>query len=186
MIVYTPMQTDEEIRQVLELQKVNLPVNLTAEQIASQGFVTVVHSFETLKKMNDQEQSIIAKDNEKVVGYLLAMTNKSKNDIPILIPMFKVFDEVVFKGRKISDYKYIVVGQVCIAEGYRGKGFLDECYIAYRGHLRSKYDFAITEIHDTNQRSINAHKRIGFETVHQYTDAEGNLWHVVLWDWGQR
>ena len=185
MIVYTPMQTDEEIMQVLELQKVNLPTNLTAEQIASQGFVTVVHSFKTLKKMNRQEQSIIAKDNEQVVGYLLAMTTESKNDIPILIPMFKVFDEVVFKDRKISDYKYIVVGQVCIAEAYRGKGFLDECYLAYRNHLRSKYDFAITEIHDKNQRSIKAHKRIGFETVHQYTDVEGNRWHVVLWDWGR-
>ena len=183
MILYMRMQTDEEIRQVLELQKVNLPANLTAEQIASQGFVTVVHSFETLKKMNRQEQSIIAKDNEQVVGYLLAMTTESKNDIPILIPMFKVFDEAVFKDRKISDYKYIVVGQVCIAEAYRGKGFLDECYQAYRQHLEFKYDFAITEIHDTNQRSINAHKRIGFETAHIYNDVDGNKWHVVVWDW---
>jgi hypothetical protein len=183
-MLYNPMQTDEEIRQVLELQKLNLPGNLTPEQIASQGFVTVVHSFDTLKKMNDREQSIIAKDNNQVVGYLLAMTPESKSDIPILIPMFKEFDEVIYKEKKISNYKYIVVGQVCIALGYRGKGFLDECYQAYREHFKSKYDFAITEIHDTNQRSINAHKRIGFQTVHIYNDVDGNKWHVVLWDWG--
>ena len=69
MIVYTTAKTDNDIRQIIELQKSNLPQNLTEEQKNSQGFVTVVHSFETLKKMNDAEASIIAKDGEKVIGY---------------------------------------------------------------------------------------------------------------------
>jgi Acetyltransferase (GNAT) family len=184
MIVYTTAKTNEDILQILELQKRNLPQNLTYEQITTQGFVTVIHSFNTLKKMNTIEQSIIAKDNDCVIGYLLAMTRKSKNDVPVLIPMFKVFDNVMYNNKKISEYQYIVVGQVCIAEAYRGQGILDNCYTEYKKHFRDKYDFAITEIHNKNKRSINAHKRIGFNIIHNYQDSKGDDWDVVLWDWG--
>jgi hypothetical protein len=31
-----------------------------------------------------------------------------------------------------------VVGQVCIAAGYRGKGILDDCYSAYNNHFKKK------------------------------------------------
>lgn len=183
MIVYTTSTTNEEILQIIELQKNNLPQNLTEEQINSQGFVSVIHSFDVLKKMNDIEQSIIAKDDGRVIGYLLAMTRKSKNDIPVLIPMFNAFDNVVYSNKKIAEYKYIVVGQVCIAEGWRGQGILDDCYTEYKNHFRNKYDFAITEIMNKNKRSMKAHSRIGFETIHTYPDAEGDEWNIVLWDW---
>ncbi|MDQ6844664.1 MAG: GNAT family N-acetyltransferase, partial [Bacteroidota bacterium] len=82
-ITYTAVETDEEIQQILELQKRNLPQNLTPEQVSSQGFVTVIHSFDTLKKMNDTEASIIAKAGDRVIGYLLAMTTEAKADIPV-------------------------------------------------------------------------------------------------------
>ena len=183
MIVYTTAKTNEEILQILELQKSNLPQNLTEEQITTQGFVTVNHSFDTLKKMNIIEQSIIAKDNDNVIGYLLAMTRKSGNDIPVLIPMFNAFDNVMYNDKKISGYKYIVVGQVCIAEGWRGKGILDNCYTEYKKHFSDKYDSAITEIHVKNKRSIYAHERIGFDTIHIYQDPKGDEWNIVLWDW---
>lgn len=133
--------------------------------------------------MNTLEQSIIAKANGTVIGYLLAMTRESKSDIPILIPMFNAFDDVIYHKKKISEYKYLVVGQVCIAEDWRGQGILDNCYTEYKRHFRDKYDFAITEILDKNKRSINAHKRIGFEDVHSYPAPEGNEWKIVLWNW---
>ena len=37
------------------------------------------------------------KDGNKIIGYLLAMTQKSQFDIPILIPMFKIFNETYLK-----------------------------------------------------------------------------------------
>jgi hypothetical protein len=183
MIVYTTAKSDNDLQQIIALQKSNLPQNLTEDQKDSQEFVTVVHSYETLKKMNDTEASIVAKDGEKVIGYLLAMTNETKNDIPVLIPMFNAFDQVIYNGKKIAAFNYIVVGQVCIADGYRGKGILDDCYSAYKNHFRDKYDFAITEIHKTNLRSIRAHERIGFELVHSYNDPNGDEWEIVILDW---
>jgi predicted GNAT superfamily acetyltransferase len=183
MIIYSTVTTDDELEQILALQKQNLAVGLTAEQIAAQGFVTVSHSFQDLKKMNAIEAHVIAKDNDRVIAYLLAMTAHARFDIPVLVPMFGMFEQVDYQNKKIADHRYIVVGQVCIAEGYRGKGILDACYAAYKDHLKDKYEFAITEIATRNQRSINAHKRIGFETVHEYAAPDGEEWNIVVWKW---
>jgi len=186
MIVYTTVATDRDIQQIMELQQLNLPQNLSPQEKNDQGFVTVVHSFATLKKMNDAEPSLVAKEGDAVIGYLLAMTTLTRHDIPVLIPMFQAFDEVIYDGRKISSFKYLVVGQVCIAAGYRGRGILDDCYAAYRKHFELTYDFAITEIHTTNRRSINAHVRIGFKLLHIYTDPHGDVWEIVIWDWRKK
>jgi len=183
MITYSTSKTDKELSEILDLQKKNLPQNLSENEIKSQGFVTVSHSFENLKKLNAIEQHLIIKDENKVVGYLLAMTKNSKNDIPVLIPMFEVFDKIYFKEKLISEYNYIVVGQVCINRNYRGQGLLDNSYAAYKNYFKEKYAFAITEIATTNMRSINAHKRVGFFEIHRYIDAENTEWSIVIWDW---
>jgi predicted GNAT superfamily acetyltransferase len=183
MITYTTSKTSNELEQILELQKQNLATGLTAEQIASQGFVTVSHSFQDLLTMNAIEEHVIAKDNERVIAYLLAMTVRSRFDIPKLLPLFEKFEQVEYQNKKVADWQYIVVGQVCVAAGYRGKGILDACYAAYKNNFKDRYDFAITEINTRNQRSINAHKRIGFETIHEYVAPDGEGWNIVLWRW---
>ncbi len=183
MITYTRATTDNDLQQILVLQKQNLAAGLSAEQIDKQGFVTVSHSFEDLKKMNDIEAHVIAKEDDRVIAYLLAMTVHSRFDIPVLMPMFEMFEQVEFKNKKIAAYRYMVVGQVCVAEGYRGRGVFDACYAAYRSYFKDKYEFAITEIALRNQRSVNAHKRVGFESIHQYNAPDGEAWSIVVWEW---
>ncbi|OQP38888.1 GNAT family N-acetyltransferase [Niastella yeongjuensis] len=183
MITYTRSTTKEELEQILALQKQNLAVGLTEEQIAAQGFVTVSHSFTDLYKMNELEAHVIAKDNDRVIGYILAMTVRSRLDIPILLPMFDLFDAVTYQHKKIADYNYMVVGQVCVAADYRGQGVFDACYKAYSSYFNDKYDFAITEIATRNQRSLHAHKRVGFETIHSYVAPDGEEWNIVIWKW---
>lgn len=183
MITYTTSITNDDLEQILELQKQNLAAGLTAEQIASQGFVTVAHSFRDLHTMNSIEEHVIARDNERVIAYLLAMTAHSRFDIPILMPMFDMFERVEYQNKKIADWRYIVVGQVCVAAGYRGQGILDACYATYRNNFKDRYDFAITEIATRNQRSLNAHKRVGFETIHEYVAPDGEGWNIVVWKW---
>jgi hypothetical protein len=183
MIIYTSSSTDAELSGIIGLQRSNLPVSLTKEEMAGQGFVTVVHSLAGLKKMNDIERHVIAKDGERVVAYLLAMTAASRMDIPILFPMFDMFDRIPYAGRPVSDHKYIVVGQVCVGKEYRGQGILDKCYAEYRRCFSGRYDFAITEISTRNTRSIQAHKRIGFTLLHEYKAPDGEEWHIVTWAW---
>lgn len=183
MIVFTPAQTDKDLQGILALQKANLAANLSADEITSQGFVTVVHSFDDLKKMNETERHVIAKEGDNVIAYLLAMTPAAKNDIPVLRPMFQIFDNLLFHGEAVSSYQYIVVGQVCVDKGYRGRGVLDACYLAYREAFAPKYAFAVTEIATRNTRSIAAHKRIGFQELHRYTAPGGEEWSIVIWNW---
>ncbi len=183
MITFTTSKSIEDLAGIIELQKKNLPSNLTKEEISREGFVTVVHSLEDLKKMNAIEQSTIAKDDDKIIAYLLAMTSKSKSAIPVLMPMFESFDKIKFRGKILSGYNYIVVGQVCVAKGYRGQGILDNCYAEYKKQFSGKYDFAITEIASRNLRSINAHKRIGFREIHGYTAPDNEQWSIVVWKW---
>jgi L-amino acid N-acyltransferase YncA len=183
MITYTTANSKNDLEGILDLQKQNLAARLTKDEIQSQGFVTVDHSYDQLKKLNDHEKHVIAKDDKKVIGYLLAMTKRARFDIPVLIPMFELFDTVSLNAKKISEYNYLVVGQVCVDKAWRGKGILDQCYAAYRQHYSNKYDFAITEIAATNLRSLKAHRRIGFKEINMYRSPDKTEWVVVLWDW---
>jgi L-amino acid N-acyltransferase YncA len=183
MIIYTTANSKNDLEGILNLQKRNLPPSLTNDEIQSQGFVTVDHSYEQLKTLNDYEKHVIAKESETVVGYLLAMTKQSRLDIPVLIPMFELFDTISYNNKEISGYNYLVVGQVCIDKAWRGQGILDRCYAAYRDYYHTKYDFAITEIAATNLRSLKAHTRIGFKEIKIYVSPDKTKWSVVLWDW---
>lgn len=183
MIVYTTAERDKDLAGIIDLQKRNLPANLGEDEIKSQGFVTVVHSTDDLRKMNAIEPNIIAKKNDTVIAYLLAMTAASKKDIPVLIPMFDMFEKIQLHNKPVSKYNYLVVGQVCVDKAYRGQGVLDDCYTAYRDHFRNKYDFAITEIAAKNLRSINAHKRIGFYEILKYAAPDKEEWSIVIWEW---
>jgi len=185
MITISTSSTTQELEGILALQKLNLKKDLTAQQIKEQGFVTVSHSLDDLEKMQRYEPNIIAKDGERIAAYVLGMTEQSKNDIPRLVEMYESFDHIFYQEKPVSAYHYIVVGQVCVGENYRGKGLFDQCYQAYRDYFKPKYDFAITEIASTNLRSMNAHKRIGFEVISTYTDTSGVEWNVVVWDWEQ-
>ncbi len=183
MITYTTVNSKSDLECILKLQKSNLSQNLNIDEIQTQGFVTVHHTFDSLKKLNDNEKHVIAKDHDKVIGYVLAMTKYSKFDIPILFSMFNLFDIVLYKDKKISDFNYILVGQVCVDKDYRGQGILDNCYTVYKELYKSKYDFAITIIAHTNSRSLNAHRRIGFDEIYTYYESDKTKWIVVLWDW---
>ena len=167
----------------MTLQKNNLAVNLTPEEIREQGFVTVVHSYSDLEKMNGIAPHVICKDGDKVVAYLLAMTAASKTTLPVLIPMFDLFEQIFYLNKKVSAYNYIVVGQVCVDKHYRGRGILDACYKTYSNTFKHQYDFAITEIATRNQRSVKAHQRIGFTEIYQYTSPDNEEWSIVVWQW---
>jgi len=182
-LVYTTSTTEEDLLGIIALQKNNLAINLQYDEIITQGFVTVVHSLDSLHKMNAIEQHIICKDDQKVVAYLLAMTVQSQYDIPVLLPMFEMFSNILYKGKPVSSYNYIVVGQVCVDKNYRGQGILDKCYEYYKTCLSKKYHFAITEIASRNQRSIKAHQRIGFTQIHKFTAPGNEEWSIVVLEW---
>ena len=185
MIKYSIVQNDEELQGIQQLMIENLGVNLSPAERIKEGFLTVVYSLEDLKRMHATEPGIIVKDNEAVVAYVLALTPDLRPTLPILEPLFQLFEKINYHDKPVSNYNYLVIGQACIDKPYRGKGVFKKMYTAYSLLFRDKYDFAISEIATKNLRSMNAHKRIGFLPVHEYTGPDGVQWTVVLQDWSQ-
>lgn len=183
MIEYTTASAVTDLTGILALQRQNLAAALLPNEIQSQGFVTVVHELSDLEHLNLIERHVIAKEGGKIVAYLLAMTEASKHTIPVLRPMFTIFENLEIDGKPFQHFRYMVVGQVCVAKAYRGQGVFDACYAFYKERFRIKYDFAVTEIDATNLRSLAAHRRIGFKELHRYTAPDAKNWVIVWWDW---
>jgi GNAT superfamily N-acetyltransferase len=176
MFTTGPVKSEAELAEILELQRANLPRNLTADEIASQGFVTVEHTAELLTRMHRLRPSIVARDGQALAGYALVMPVECRAFIPVLRPMFDRLDALGFSRRR-----YYVMGQICVARDWRGRGIFDLLYRAHREHLCGPFDTCITEVATRNSRSMRAHERVGFAVIDRYRDATDE-WALLEWD----
>ncbi len=167
MIVYKQVSKTEELFQILKLQQENLPKNLSEEEVGTEGFLTVEHTFEILQEMNTVCPHIIAVKNSKVIAYALCMHPKFAQSIEVLKPMFQEIVEAI-QGKD----NYMVMGQICVAKAHRGKGLFRNLYEAMKTYLPNTFDTIITEVDAKNQRSIRAHKAIGFKEIKRYFSGE--------------
>jgi GNAT superfamily N-acetyltransferase len=179
--------TDESIRQIIDLQKRNLKKYLSDAEKESQGFVTAEHTFEQLKKINDAEPSVVITDNGIVVAYAIAMLENAVSDMPVFDDLFYTVASLTYKNHPMTSYKYIFVGQLCIDKNYRGQGLVEKLYAFYKEELKTKYDFAVTDISEQNPRSLKAHQKSGFEVIHSFYDSftESN-WNIVVMDFADQ
>lgn len=176
------VQSRSELEQVLALQRRNLKQVLSQEEMHSQGFVTVAHDLPTLEAMHALAPSIIALQGSEVVAYALVMPRECRALVPVLEPMFALIDGLDFQGRPLKEQRFYVMGQICIDKAHRGMGLFDALYQQHHEQLRDRFDCVITEVSVHNTRSLRAHERVGFQTVHTYPDVT-DTWAVVLWDW---
>jgi len=179
----TVATSDNDLEQILDLQRKNLSENITQEIAANQGFVTVKHTLDLLRKMNALTPQTIAKAGTALVGYALVMTKQFRADIPVLEPMFTKLAHIAFDGKAISKYDFYVMGQICIDGAHRGTGIFDALYSGQRKQLAGRYELCVTEVAARNIRSLKAHQRVGFRSVLEYTAPNGETWHVLVWDW---
>jgi len=182
LIRFTKVTDTNEIHQILNLQSINLPQNISPAEAKAQGFVTVHHDFEILSAMNEKFPHIIAKDGDHLIGYTLVMLPEFGNKIPVLIPLFNKIDQLSYKGDSLQQTPYFVMGQVCVAKKYRGQGVFAGLYQQMKKEMSSSFKYIITEIATRNTRSMRAHEKVGFKIIHIFsTPAEE--WAIVAWDW---
>lgn len=175
--------TDTHLQGIIDLQQANLPKHISAEESRSQGFVTVEHDMEILRRMNSPHPHIIAVDDDRVVGYCLTMMSDLRHDIPVLAPMFDMIDELITPDSAYAGMTYFAMGQVCVAKSHRGEGLFYKMYDAMGEQMSAHFDMIITEISDHNKRSMRAHEKQGFKIMHSYNAPDGHPWHIVYWDW---
>jgi GNAT superfamily N-acetyltransferase len=182
MLYATEVNTTDELLQIHELNRQNLKGNISLEEQELQGFVTWLYPITLLQHLHDLAPSIIVKDNEKVVGYALVTPVEAGEFHPDLQVMIENLDTLEYYGKPLSEYNYYIMGQVCIHKDYRGRGIFNLLFQKHRELYKEEYDLLITEISTSNYRSQKAHEKVGFQTIHTYSD-DLDEWNVVVWDW---
>ncbi len=173
MISYKTASTQEELEQILALQKANLPNTLSSEVKKNEGFLTVHHNYDLLKRMNDSCPHIIASDGTRVIGYALTMHPKFRNEIEVLKSMFKEIE-----NKRKSFTSFIIMGQVCVDKDYRKQGVFRKLYDKMQEETTKEFDCIVTEVDATNKRSLQAHYANGFKTLSKYK-SDGRDWELI-------
>lgn len=176
MVVYKRATETSELEQILALQKKNAIHSIPSTEKEIEGFITVSHSYEILKKMNDACPHIIAKDGELVVGYALVMLKEFRDEISVLTAMFEAATKL------LGDKNYLAMGQICISKEYRKQGIFRGMYAYYKEELQNDYDCLLTEVATENSRSLNAHLNVGFEIIKTQITNDTS-WELICWDW---
>lgn len=183
MVIYTSTSKNADFQQILNLQKKNLREQLSHEEIITQGFVTVEHDLKMLQLFSNPYPHIIAKNKDEIVGYALVMLPHYANHIEILKPMFHQFKKVFFKNKNLTKHRFFVMGQICIAKPFRGKGIIKGLYDHMKMQMQKDFDFVVTEVDKLNTRSLKAHYNIGFKNINEYKSPDAKQWVILLWDW---
>ena len=171
----------ENLSGILSLQQENLAQNRSLEDIQKEGFVTVVHSMRSLKKIcGPFAHSVALDENNKVVGFALVMLKEYRNEIEILKPLFNLIDNLSFNHIRLQNSPYFVMGQVCVAKNVRKQGVFSKLYAHLIEATKKDFDYIITEISSKNQPSLKAHAALGFKLLHQHKSPSGEEWNVVI------
>ena len=176
--------SDDDIKGIYDLHIANLKDNLSIDEIQKEGFVTAVYDVSLLTLMKDTKPSIIAKDNvtNKVIGYALVYIKELRSHHRLIDDLFMTVDKLSYKGNSLSQCDYVVVGQLCVAKGYRGIGIVQDLYNYYKEVYSSSYQYLITDVARDNPRSLKAHIKSSFEVINTIV-FDDNTFDVILWDW---
>ena len=185
MIFITTIECEGDIFTTLALQQENLRRNVPVNEQISDGFVTVEHRPDLLRKMNDAARSIIAKNSSsELIGYALTMLPEFAPEVPELAPLFFWITKLEYNSKRLQDYSYYILGQVCVKKSYRRQKIFRQMLHMHRKMYSHRYQLLITSISSKNHRSLRAHANVGFNTIHQFHDASiDETWYIVVWDW---
>ncbi|MFM1878668.1 MAG: hypothetical protein RLZZ241_1534 [Bacteroidota bacterium] len=170
---YRAAENDSELLEILKLQQDNLFDNIAPEVREREGFLKVRHNLDLLRQMQDRVPQVIAIDGNTLAGYALCMHREQYNLISTLSPLYKIAETHLPK-----EMDYVIMGQICVAKGYRGQGHFNRLYTKLRELCNDLP--VVTEIASINSRSLKAHRNVGFETLGSHQEQDFN-WHVVLW-----
>ena len=182
MLKSTIITSNAELEEILLLQQQNLPKNISAEELRSQGFVTFQHDIEILRQFHQLAPSVIVKDDDSVVAYALTVVNEARHVFPPMESMFQLLETLQWNNKPFTSYRHYEMGQICVAKDYRGKRVFEMLYQQHKISYSHLYDLLVTKISTKNHRSLRAHEKVGFKIVTKEKD-ELDEWAVVVWDW---
>jgi hypothetical protein len=185
MVIIQRVSEASELLGIKSLQQANLMTILPAEEMDREGFVTAEYTLDFLDIMHRSCPSIIAKEKEEVVGYAIATTKSVAHQHPLLADLVNFIDSRSYDGQFLREADYIVVGQLCVAKGFRGQGIVQRMYSFFRDQLSDKYQYCLTDVAIKNPRSLKAHLKSGF-TALDTLEFNAAGYTLVIWDWNRK
>ena len=179
--IVRPAKTDD-LESIRSLQKANHFSSVDDDHKAEEGFVSVETSIEMLYQLNEDIGIYVAEKAGRIVGYELPLNLQHASQIPLLEPFIARFKTIDYDGKKVSDYKWVIEGQILVAKGEKGQGIVEALHEQFINGLKEKYDLIITEISDQNPRSLHVHtNKLGLKVIEEYA-ADGRNWYVLAQD----
>ena len=142
--------TTGDIAGILELQEQN--------QAARGGMLSVAMSREWFEKTLVEMPVIVARSNERVVGFLVSSTLAAYAGVPVI--------EAMLQANPARDSTY-VYGPICISATERGRGLAAALFAALRVQLPARE--GILFIRRDNVASLKAHLKLGIQQVGEFT-----------------
>ena len=97
-----------EVEEIKSLQTRNLKKNISLKNRLIDGFLTASYSINFLIKMNELTPAIIAKQSNRVIGYVLATDRSLLSEHPLLRDLSSQINKISFRNKTIEDFNYLV------------------------------------------------------------------------------
>ena len=124
VIDYRFNSLEEDFEAIKSLQEKNLRAALSAKVIEKEGFVTAVYSIGELKSMSGALKHSMAFDHSILAGYVLCMIPEQLSKYPFLLKVLKDGEKNNLSEVDFRIKDSLIIGQVCVAAGYRRRGIL--------------------------------------------------------------
>jgi hypothetical protein len=121
----------DDLNDVIKLQYENLGKNLSEEEKRKWGFVSLGTSPEILKEIIEKEGLFVAKEGNKLIGYLIVMEVETAKNVPFFGPLINYIQNIKIINKYLSDYKYCIIAQICISKEFRGSGLLEKTLLLH-------------------------------------------------------
>ena len=150
----------QDYAQIVMMQNENLNTVLTAEEKASGGFLSVPLKAEDFQVMNKEIAVVVASSGKEVVAYHCASSCQYYQSVPLCACMMERFANVLYEGKPLVHYTCFVVGPMCIAKNYRGKGIYLKLWQELTKHISAGLEMAVGPASEANPRALHAHTQI--------------------------
>ncbi len=171
--------TLDDIDEVLELHS-KYQIDSIAPEDKKDGFVTTAFTKEQLTQLINEEQGLfIARLHGKVVAYIMCGSWKFCSIWPIFTQMIQDLPNLHYLGHTITTENSYQYGPVCIDKSVRGSGVLEALFDFAREKMSKRYPILVTFINKINQRSFNAHSRLGLEVITEFSFNNNNYYELV-------
>lgn len=150
----------EDFPKIVALQNKNL--------VTSGGFLATEFTIEQFKEMDSDLAVLVAVSEERLCGYLCTTTVSFNMKVPFSALMLQECEKIVFRGKKLLDYRFCLATPMCLDADYRGTDLFVSLCNKMLEVLSGRFEFQVTFASVQNHRSLNSIKKIGGEKVGEF------------------